>query len=97
MKQTLLPLHSTRPYDSVDLPEILVQFTGIQTLDVNIDSDPLIKAVAIGAIAFLTVWNCFGKFIEVRLEIMDMIHQKSISPDDITMTISGPKTSLWFC
>lgn len=68
MKQTLLPLHSTRPYDSVDLPEILVQFTGIQTLDVNIDSDPLIKAVAIGAIAFLTVWNCFGKFIEVRLE-----------------------------
>ena len=93
MKQTLLPLRSTQPYDSVDLPEILVQFTGIQTLDVNIDSDPLIKAVAIGAVAFLTVWNCFGKFIEVCL----MIHQKLISPDEITMTISGPKTSLWFC
>lgn len=68
MKQTLLPLRSTQPCDSVDLPEILVQFTGIQTLDVNIDSDPLIKAVAIGAVAFLTVWNCFGKFIEVCLE-----------------------------
>lgn len=60
--------NTTQPYDSVDLPEILVQFTGIQTLDVNIDSDPLIKAVAIGAVAFLTVWNCFGKFIEVCLE-----------------------------
>ena len=28
---------------------------------------------------------------------MDMIRQKFISPDDIAMTISGPKTSLSFC
>lgn len=64
-----MPLRSTQPYDSVELPENFVQFTGIQTLDVNIDSDPLIKAVAIGAIAFLTVWNCFGKLTEVCHEL----------------------------
>jgi hypothetical protein len=39
------------------------QFTGVNPLESDVDSDPLVKAVAIGCVAVLTIWNCFGTIL----------------------------------
>lgn len=39
------------------------QFTGVNPLESDVDSDPVVKAVAIGCVAVLTIWNCFGTIL----------------------------------
>lgn len=40
-----------------------LQVTGINTLEGDMDSDPTVKGVAIGCVAVLTIWNCFGTIV----------------------------------
>jgi hypothetical protein len=45
----------------------VLQFTGVNPLESDVDSDPVVKAVAIGCVAVLTIWNCFGTILLTRV------------------------------
>ncbi|KAG0563253.1 hypothetical protein KC19_8G016100 [Ceratodon purpureus] len=47
---------------------IVAGFTGVSPLESDVDSDPVVKAVAIGCVAVLTIWNCFGVHLSAKLQ-----------------------------
>lgn len=53
------------------------QLTGVNAMEGgDMDSDPTVKVVAIGCIAILSIWNCFGTVI------LNQVHWESLPSDE---------------
>lgn len=44
---------------------LAVQFVGLHIFEGDMSSDLTVKAVAIGCVVILTVWNCFGEAVYI--------------------------------
>uniref|UniRef100_A0A7I4BH50 Amino acid permease/ SLC12A domain-containing protein n=1 Tax=Physcomitrium patens TaxID=3218 RepID=A0A7I4BH50_PHYPA len=47
---------------------VAVQFVGLHIFEGDMSSDLTVKAVAIGCVVILTVWNCFGIHVGAKLQ-----------------------------